>query len=77
MGMFDWVNFKCECPECGAEVSGFQTKDLECELQTVEPQLLDHFYSSCGRCGTWIDFYREELRGKTWLDDFRMEHRRR
>lgn len=50
MGMFDYVNFKMKCPECGTEVASFQTKDLSCnhcgvwieffrDCKTPEPRL--------------------------------------
>lgn len=58
MGMFDWINFKCPCPKCGQEVSGFQSKDRSCDLNTIEPDDVDNFYSSCDACKTWVEFYR-------------------
>ena len=59
MGMFDYVNFEMDCPKCGRNVSGFQTKDLGCLLDTVEPDGLMNFYSSCPSCKAWIEFARE------------------
>ncbi len=59
MGMFDYVNFEMDCPKCGRNVSGFQTKDLACQLDTVEPDGLINFYSSCPGCKTWIEFVRQ------------------
>lgn len=58
MGMFDEVNFKMGCPKCGKPVSGFQTKDLDCTMDMVEPDAIRNFYSSCRECGTWIEFSR-------------------
>jgi hypothetical protein len=55
--MFDYVNFECVCPVCKSNVSGFQTKDSDCLLETVEPSAVRHFYSSCSKCGCWINFY--------------------
>ena len=60
MGMFDDVHFKMDCPVCGEKLSGFQTKDANCELEMIEPDGLCHFYSSC-KCGAWIDFRRPSL----------------
>ena len=56
MGMFDYVNYECICPVCKSKVSGFQTKDGDCVLDTLQPTSVLHFYSSCDKCGCWIDF---------------------
>lgn len=58
MGMFDYVNYECECPECGGKVSGFQSKDGECLMDTLETKDVSNFYSSCDECGGWIEFER-------------------
>lgn len=57
MGMFDYVNFKMQCPNCGRETENFQSKDGKCWLETVEPDTVDEFYTMC-RCDTWIEFSR-------------------
>lgn len=62
MGMFDWINFKTACPTCATPVSGFQSKDAGCEMVTLEPEDVDNFYSSCDKCGTWVEFSREPER---------------
>lgn len=60
MGMFDWVNFKgVPCPQCGAAMHGFQSKDAHCELDTVEPDGLSTFYAGCRRCRTWVQYSRD------------------
>ena len=59
MGMFDDVNFKMNCPNCGQEVDDFQSKDRECTLSTLEPDEVNNFYTHCHACGTWIEFTRE------------------
>jgi len=56
MGMFDNVDYKCDCPKCGSSVSGFQSKDGDCVLETIKPGSVYNFYSSCNNCGVWIDF---------------------
>lgn len=56
MGMFDYVNFECECSVCGARVTNFQTKSTDCTLSTVSPQEAGNWYSSCGKCGTRIEY---------------------
>lgn len=58
MGMFDWVNYECECPVCKAKVKGFQSKDADCQCETIEPQTVDRFYAFCEQCDCWIEFTR-------------------
>ena len=58
MGMFNWVDFVCNCPLCDSEVIGFQTKDGELWCETVEPESINNFYSSCDDCGAWVEFDR-------------------
>ena len=55
MGMYDYVDFECECPGCGATVEGFQSKDGPCEMAYIEPAQLRHWYTWCDQCGLWID----------------------
>ena len=50
MGMVNEVNFTMKCPKCGEEVTGFQTKDGTLLLDTVEPDSVNNFYSSCDNC---------------------------
>ena len=59
MGMFDYVHFEMVCPKCAEMVRGFQSKDAGCNLDTIEPDGLQNFYTSCDACGAWIEFYRE------------------
>ena len=65
---FDWVAYKCECPNCGAEVTEFKTKDLCRQLDTIDYRTAYHFYAACN-CGTWIDFIRKPA---TDIRDFDM-----
>lgn len=59
MGMFNWVEYECECPKCGEFVAGFQTKDGDdLVLATLKPEDVDNFYSDCADCGTWVEFTR-------------------
>jgi len=55
---FDWVDFACPCPSCGACVKGFRTKDLCNQRDRVDFRVVQHFYAEC-RCGAWIDFIRK------------------
>ena len=61
MGMFDYVNYECTCPVCHNKVDGFQSKRGSCEMEKIEPSQVDNFYSSCGKCGCWIDFTAKEM----------------
>ncbi len=56
MGMYDNVNFKCRCPNCGGEVTGFQSKDGDCVLDMIEPISVSNFYSKCYDCDYWLEF---------------------
>lgn len=58
--MFDYVNFKIACPNCGHEVREFQTKDTECCLHTVEYWETSYFYSACDNCEASITFSRNQ-----------------
>lgn len=58
MGMFDYVKYECVCPICQGDVDGFQSKDNECVLDVVQVKDVDNFYTSCDKCGCWIEFTR-------------------
>ena len=60
MGMFDYVNFKANCPNCGEEETDWQTKQLEGWMEKVDPSLVNYFYTSCKNCKVWIEYNREE-----------------
>lgn len=57
--MFDWVNLKTHCPNCGRFVEDFQTKDSACNLNVVEIEDIDIFYTNCMHCKVWIEFNRK------------------
>jgi rubredoxin len=65
---FDRVDLTCLCPNCGALVEGFRTKDLCNQLDKVDYRIAYHLYAEC-RCGTWIDFIRKPA---TSIEDFDM-----
>ena len=70
MGMFDYVKTPdISCPRCGALVTGFQSKDLGCDLVEVDFTEVQEFYSSCKKCDLWMLFKRK-LPPATSLDDF-------
>ena len=54
MGMFDYVKYEAECPECGTPLTGWQSKDGPCELAELEPWQVKQFYTECTSCLTWL-----------------------
>lgn len=60
MGMYDQVNVKLNCPYCDHEIDRcFQSKDSFCQLNLVDPQLVNEFYDKCFKCKKWIEFKRD------------------
>jgi predicted nucleic-acid-binding Zn-ribbon protein len=57
--MFDYVNVSIKCPKCGNIVRGFQTKDGECGMNTLEIEEVNQFYTTCYKCKSWIEFNRK------------------
>jgi hypothetical protein len=55
MGMFDYIKYSCACPECGAIVREWQSKDGPCVMSTLDPWRVENFYTSCPGCKTWLD----------------------
>jgi hypothetical protein len=72
MGMFDYVNYKTNCPTCQKEIDGFQTKDTGCDMETVEFWETDIFYSSCDYCNTWVEFRRKAAKPRVPIEDYQM-----
>lgn len=60
MGVYDYVEFSCECPNCKAEIKRFQTKDGPRVFAKLTPLMVSDFYTSCGKCGSWISYNREK-----------------
>jgi len=56
MGMFDWVNHKANCTECGEALDNFQSKDGPCDSQLLEVSEVNVFYTACTACETWYNF---------------------
>lgn len=56
MGMFDYVNVTLPCFKCSTIVTGFQSKDGDCQLHTLEYWQVDNFYTKCDNCNTWINY---------------------
>ena len=72
MGMFDWVKYEMDCPNCGEKISGFQSKDGMCILAELDFRDVNNFYTSCGKCDTWIEFDREDSSRAKGIEDYRM-----
>ena len=60
MGMFDYINFKMPCPECGDVLCGWQSKDAGCDMEQIEPDSVNNFYTPCDNCGAWLEFSRNQ-----------------
>lgn len=72
MGMFNYINFKTKCPNCGTDVDGFQSKDGLCQLDTLEYWQVKKFYSSCPKCNTWIEYVLpKEAQPKTPISEYK------
>jgi len=56
MGMFDYVNFKALCPECGTEITDWQSKSAGCNLVTITPIEAGHWYSYCPKCRLRVSY---------------------
>ena len=56
MGIYDFVDIDVYCPICGEKLPRFQTKDGNPYLNTVDFRDVDNFYTSCDKCGAWIEF---------------------
>lgn len=56
MGMYDEIDYECECPFCGSLLKGFQSKDGPCDFLTLKPEEVRRFYTSCDNCGKWVEY---------------------
>ena len=62
MGMFDHIKLDEEihCPVCEVVLSGWQSKDGDCVFNTVEYWNVNNFYTSCTKCGAFIEYTLQE-----------------
>jgi len=73
MGMYDWVEYSCKCPKCGTKVDGFQTKSGPSMLKVLKVGEVDNFYSSCEKCGTWVEYtLKPDSKHLYSIDDYTM-----
>lgn len=61
MGSYDNIKYECVCPVCHSKVDKFQSKSGECDFEVLNPSQAYNFYSSCDKCGSWIDFTAKEM----------------
>ena len=64
MGMYDEIDYECTCPVCKEKVTGFQSKDGDCLLDTLSPKQVDNFYSNCRKCGCRVKLVKDDESGK-------------
>lgn len=64
MGMYDYINYECDCPNCGKKIKDFQSKDGPCAIITLDWWEVRNFYSRCDNedCRTWMEFSLPNLR---------------
>ena len=56
MGMYDHIDYECVCPACHGKVKNFQSKDADRQLDLLQPNEVDNFYSDCSKCHLWVEF---------------------
>jgi len=76
MGMFNYVAFQTRCPSCNCVLDSFQSKDGSCTMDIVPYWEVDHFYTMCDNCRTWISFTRKRPVGKPYvpISDYDLEY---
>jgi outer membrane lipopolysaccharide assembly protein LptE/RlpB len=71
MGMYDYVDAPpLACPECGQMISGWQSKDADCNLDRISISQVQEFYALC-QCGVWAE-YRLRRPSVVTLNDFEL-----
>lgn len=53
--MFDNINYEAPCPNCNELLNDWQSKDGPCVLEILEPWEVKAFYTSCPKCGAWVE----------------------
>lgn len=57
MGLYDYIDFKMTCPNCGAMVEEWQSKDREDRrMNLLKFNQVENFYGSCTQCGLCVEF---------------------
>lgn len=58
MGMYDKVAVKLPCPHCKNKTGGFQTKDRNCDMDTIPfDERISELYTHCDHCSKWVRYY--------------------
>lgn len=73
MGMYNWVDFEIECPNCGGKIDSFQSKPWNGKLERLDPwNVEEEFHDGCDQCGAWIEYVRKsnDWTGSDWIKDF-------
>ncbi len=60
MGMYDEINVDIKCPKCGANDVSWQSKNYLCNLDTIDPDKVQEFYTHCDKCDTFTTYRRGE-----------------
>ena len=58
--MYDEINVDIKCPKCGANDVSWQSKNYLCNLDTIDPDKVQEFYTHCDKCNTFITYRRGE-----------------
>lgn len=79
MGMFDDITEvpPQKCQGCGADLSGWQSKDGPCRCDEVPFWKVSVFYTSCDKCGMWHQFDRKVDPPRVPLADYQLSIRPR
>jgi hypothetical protein len=74
MGMYDHViTPPIKCQACDNMLTGWQSKDRECNLDHLEYWEVENFYTFCGRCSTWNEYHLpREARQKIPLEAYKL-----
>lgn len=65
MGLFDYINFKTECPKCKNKLNEFQSKNGPCAMYTLEFWMVDNFYDMCHKCETYVEYTIKKRENRT------------
>lgn len=54
MGMFDWIKYTDNCPNCKSEITRWQSKDDWCMGVILQPWEVASFYAICPNCNMMV-----------------------
>jgi len=73
MGLFDYVSWEEDCPNCGQKLDGFQTKDLpdwERNCRKLSLSEVSNFYTICENCKAWVEYRLQPDGTKGRIEDY-------